>query len=100
LAQPWQDASDRGKFLVGKGKGIGKGKERQQGVEASRQQGSKASSEVKKRRIPCPPPCPPKHRWRVEWVQKWRWRKVRDWPAALNRFTIEFGDRILQNVNK
>ncbi len=31
--------------------------------------------------------------------KKWT-HPVRDWPAALNRFTIEFGDRIAENINK
>ena len=31
--------------------------------------------------------------------KKWT-MPVRDWPAALNRFTIEFGDRIPHNINK
>ncbi|EDY82741.1 transposase, Mutator family [Verrucomicrobiia bacterium DG1235] len=31
--------------------------------------------------------------------KKWT-HPVRDWPAALNRFTIEFGERITDNINK
>lgn len=31
--------------------------------------------------------------------KKWT-RPVQNWPAALNRFIIEFGDRIPNNINK